>query len=379
MVTGQKEDVRVSNERLKQMLEDASGINGDGRAIETDDDLPSLLERIKERRFDITKPPTAVIPRYFVNGTPICTPGNLTVIAAGPKAGKSTWLGAMMAAVMTPPDAVADCFGITSSNPEGKALIHLDTEQTPGDHYTLIGRSMKRALIQKQPPWLESFCLTGFDPRDARNAVRLLLEECASKLEESQHKHGGTHSVLIDGFADLAFDVNDPGEAAKLVGDLHALAIKYSCPIVGVLHLNPGSATKTRGHLGSQLERKAETNLKLEIKQGVTTVWAEKNRRAPISKEEGPRFAWSDEMQMHVSTKRKAAAKEDKKRKALTEQAKKIYGDRPSMRRDDIENDLQKIMKASPTTAYRRTKQMIDMAVIKKDTDGSYVQTCFTE
>jgi hypothetical protein len=96
--------------------------------------------------------------------------------------------------------------------------------------------------------------------------------------------------------------VNDATEANGLVGELHALAIRFDCPIICVLHENPGENTqgKTRGHLGSQLERKAESNLRLlKDSDGVTVVFTERSRSASISRDRGPRFKWYDADAMH--------------------------------------------------------------------------------
>jgi hypothetical protein len=107
--------------------------------------------------------------------------------------------------------------------------------------------------------------------------------------------------VLVDGVADLVVDVNDAGESNTYTAHLHQTAIEHDCAVVCVIHTNP-SSEKTRGHLGSQLERKSETNLRLEKSGEITVVFSDKNRRAPIQKENGPRFVWSDEAGMHVST-----------------------------------------------------------------------------
>jgi hypothetical protein len=73
------------------------------------------------------------------------------------------------------------------------------------------------------------------------------------------------------------------------------------CPIDGVIHFNPGTE-KVRGHLGSQMERKAETNLTLEKSSDeVTRIYSLKNRRAGIPKWGGPCFKYDPERQMHVT------------------------------------------------------------------------------
>ena len=113
--------------------------------------------------------------------------------------------------------------------------------------------------------------------------------------------------MLLDGAADFIPNPNDPDEAFAFVDELHQLAIRYDTAIICVIHENPSSETgKTRGHFGSQLERKAETNLRLSKDgDGVTTVFAEKARHAHIPKERGTRFVWSDEEKMHVTTEAK--------------------------------------------------------------------------
>ena len=66
--------------------------------------------------------------------------------------------------------------------------------------------------------------------------------------------------IVIDGIADLQRDTNDLRESEALVGELMALSTVYNCHIICILHTNPGS-DKARGHLGSSLQRKAETVL----------------------------------------------------------------------------------------------------------------------
>ena len=107
-----------------------------------DDDASRLAEQIATRRFDIHNQPPTQPARYHIGGVPVCTTGNLSAITAGIKSDKSSWIAAMIAAVMTSRPAMVDCLGITSSNPEGLALIHIDTEQNIADHWQLVHRSV---------------------------------------------------------------------------------------------------------------------------------------------------------------------------------------------------------------------------------------------
>lgn len=250
---------------------------------------------LKARQFDFATVPTPVIPRYFLGQTPICTPGNLTAISAAVKAGKTSALTAMLSSTMASFNCGLDFLGFKSDNPARHALIHIDTEQSREDHDEMVRRAIRRSHLERPPDWLFSFCLTGIH--------FLKIQQCLKFLMSSLSKtFGGIHSALLDGVADMVADVNEPEACNAFVADLHSQAIQHSCPIVGIIHLNPGTE-KTRGHLGSQLERKAETNLRLEREGENDTIvmWSDKNRRAPISKATGPRFAWNSEAGMHLS------------------------------------------------------------------------------
>jgi hypothetical protein len=247
---------------------------------------------LAELRFDFYNPPPPAQVVYSLVGIPIATPGNLVAIASDVKTGKSAFIGAMIASTMST-DGNADLLGFSSENPRGFAVLHFDSEQSPPDHWEGIARILKRARVKKPPSWLYSYCLTGLSVIEAKEKVMRVIPIAAAK-------HGGIHSIFLDGIADFVTDVNDQKESGAFITELHSVAIKHHCPLSGVLHFNPNS-DKTRGHLGSQFERKAETNLRLDKKNGVTVVWSEKQRRAPIPKKTGPCFAWSDSEKMHVT------------------------------------------------------------------------------
>jgi hypothetical protein len=261
-----------------------------------------LSERLTARIYSSDSKPQEPAARFHLAGVSVCTPGNLTAISAAPKAGKTAAIGAMIAATFAKDNQ--DCLGWTSDNAKGLAVVHLDTEQCPFDHWQLIYRAMRRAGASVVPDWLRSYCVTGFSCADIRDAVKRSLDMAAQEF-------GGIHSFILDGAADAIGDVNSPEESNEFVSELHALAIEYDCPIIGVIHLNPGTQ-KTRGHLGSQLERKAETNLQLSKDEDeITTIWADKNRRASIPKKSAPCFAWDDSRHMHVTAENQAEAKAD--------------------------------------------------------------------
>src|SRR5262249_25160395 len=83
------------------------------------DKCKTLLDRIRERRFNIHVKPKPAEPRYSINGIPVCTPGNLAAIAALVKVGKTATINAAISSTM----GKGDNLGWTSSNPEGNAVL----------------------------------------------------------------------------------------------------------------------------------------------------------------------------------------------------------------------------------------------------------------
>jgi hypothetical protein len=259
---------------------------------------------LSSRRFDAKNPPPPARPIYEINGQCICTPGNLTAISAHIKSGKSAFVGAFMAASF---GLDGDTLGVDSANPQGHALIHFDTEQSPADHHNLIEIALSRVNQEEAPAWLRSYRIA-----DVPLAERFALLEY--ELQRASGAHGGIHSVLLDGSADYVKDLNNPEESFGAVERLHRLAVQHGTAIICAIHINPGSENgKTRGHFGSQLARKAESNLRLLKENEVVTAYTESSRHASISQKDGPRFKWDFTEQMHMScgTKREETSAAD--------------------------------------------------------------------
>ncbi len=322
-----------------------------------------LAERLDGTRYNPEAHLIKPAPVYSIGRTAVCTDGNLTTVSAQAKTGKTAVLGGMMASTFAGDSA--DCLGFASQNPDGGAVVHIDTEQSPYDHCELVRRIEKRAG-QSLPDWLRSYCLTGWTANDIRQAIPVLIAT-------GKKDCGSVHSVLLDGSADAVFDVNDPAESNGFVAELHALAIKFKCPLVCVIHLNPGSEFKTRGHLGSQLERKAETNLKAE-KDGdeIITLWAEKNRHAPILKKNGPRFTWDNQSGMHVSIESAADANADLVHEELSGLFKSAMNGRLAMSFSDLKLTVMRAVTVKDRTAERKIALAVTLGILRKTHAGLY-------
>ncbi len=332
-----------------------------------------LRDACEARAFNFAIIPAKPIPRLTIKGNVVSTAGNLTNIIAQSKACKSTLQEAMMAAIISADAGTAsdcDCLGISATAPKGMHVLHFDTEQSLFDHDALMRRAIRRARADECPMWLHSYCLTGFAIPDCRRIVMMKMEDMTAI--------GGTFAVFIDGVGDLAVNVNDPEECNPLVAELHAAAIQHNCSIISNIHENPGQDFgKGRGHLGSQLERKAESNLRLKKNGDTITLFSEKMRRGSILEKEGPTFSWDNTAMMHLSCANKGSPKEMaklEKLKAMVEEVNTHSG-KTVLRYSEVTKILIEVAHISADHASTRFTEFKKAGLIAQDMVGGWSRT----
>ena len=348
-------DLQIALEMLQTSLESA-------RALTSDND---------SRKFDFDKSPEQPIPILKLGDHAICTPGNLSSIQGPPKAAKSAVVGAILASTMVDAESGTDTLGFNSGNTLGLAVIHIDTEQSEHDHDGLVRRAYKRAKRNECANWLHSYCVTGMEPAKCWSFL-------TTEIDKASKQHGGILMVILDGIADFCNDPNDAKECFDLVRKLHKLAIKKECAILMVIHENPGNDTgKTRGHLGSQLDRKAETSLRVvkDDKSGTVTMWAARARHFLLPRGEGQQFGWSTEEKMHVTLSEEdddfISPKPDKESK-YREEVTKSFGDYSELSYRQLVERIVQVVGVAKSTAKLRIPEYLKLGLIEKNPNGKY-------
>lgn len=264
------------------------------------DKAAALLARLDAVRFNIANPPPVEPWVFRLGGVELVTTGNSLAIAAAVKSGKSSFQSAMLATLMGG-NPSRDYLGLEGRNEGNKAVLHFDTEQSKGDHFGMVQRAVFRAGVAVPPAEFASYHLRSFTKKECRLAVFLALKRA--------YEERGVCAAFVDGVADLCADVNDAEESGDLVAELQRVANEYNCALIGALHHNPGTE-KTRGHLGSEWERKASGVVHLKKEDEVITANLAPARHAPLVN--GVKFAWSDEHGRHILLEGDAARKTGK-------------------------------------------------------------------
>jgi hypothetical protein len=251
-----------------------------GRFVRRTEDIhrtgaTELLDRAYALAFDPQQAPPDDELCLCLDDYPIAARGNLTCVQGKSKVGKSAVIAAILGACQRGCQACSgDTLCFEWQGDHHGAIIHLDTEQSGGDWHALVRRSVKRSGLPAVSTRLVSLPLVRF-----ARSERLAILELA--LEKERERLGGIDIVIIDGVADLCSSPNDEAESLELISRLHALAQEYRAAIICVLHENPSGEGKTRGHLGSELNRKAFANLRIEKDPdtSVSTMWGMNMRK----------------------------------------------------------------------------------------------------
>lgn len=228
------------------------------------------IDRLTSRQYDYTKPSPPDKIYFTIDGNVIGTAGNFVAIGGAQKAGKTTFISAIITAFIT----WKPFWGIKLESFENKYKIALfDTEQSPYDFGRLVGR------IKAFTGWEEKGIFTNFDAflcreDSAGDIIRLINAYLKS--------HPETGIVIIDGLLDLIDNMNDEAASKKLIRLLKKWGKIHDVLIIYVLHTGKKEGN-TLGHIGSASDRYAQSTLNVEKTKDGTFLMTGKYLRSAAS------------------------------------------------------------------------------------------------
>lgn len=320
------------------------------------------LSVMRSCEIDFKNPPKAPEPLITINDVTIGTPGNLLCIAGSEGSGKTNFLGGMLSGALKPENTVVDTLGtFVQSNEGNKAILLYDTEQSEFQLYKNISYIIDRSKREKPPHWFKAFGLVGISRNERMN---LILES----MDRLYYEHGGIHMVVIDGIADLLNGVNDEESSVKLIEELFRMAAIYNTCILCVVHMAP-SGMKLRGHLGSEVQRKAAGILLVEkeANSNCSVVKALKVRDGSPLDVPLIQFGWNKEQGRHVYLGNKSKEEsESRKINELTEVAKEIFTSKVNLSYTELLAAVMEALDIKDRMARNYIKFMKDNGIIEK-------------
>lgn len=299
--------------------------------------------------------------------------GDISVIKAKKKSGKSSFLKIEIACMICPSGQV---LGMSRSFIPGTETIRdpynvlwIDTEQSHASSDKCYREVMKLAglPLDRNDSHLK---MINFRTMDSQNRLNQLEEETILAPWDV---------VILDGVKDVVKNINDPIETDNVMARILQLIQDTKVSFITVLHENPAKDTdKMRGWLGTELGNKAfeEQEVRLNKKTGVFTV-INTDRREKTVPAYGFRFNDEDQLEQadpeldgdgqeqgQYRSREEVQAQNQAK---YCNQVKKAFEDNPSLayKHADLIRLLIKKSKLTDSTARNRIKVAYDVGVIK--------------
>ena len=195
------------------------------------------------------------------------------------------------------------------------------------------------------------------------------LQAIIQSMDKYHYEYESIRMVVIDGIADLVLSANDEAESIRIVDELYRLAGIYRTCIVCVLHYVP-NGLKLRGHLGSELQRKAAAILSIELDTdpAISVVKALKVRDGSPLDVPLMQFTWDKYADMHIYIGEKPREeKEKRKEKELANVAREMFSVKKHLTYIDLCDRIQQIMDVKERTSKSYIRFMREKEIIIKD------------
>ena len=198
---------------------------------------------------DYTPPAESVI--FSIEGNTVGTLGNFSAFTGLPKAGKSTFVNALISSAYA---LTGESFGMKLAPIAGRPMIgYFDTESAEFDFYKNITR-IKRMAGRENLPFFNAFTMR----QDSSVIIMELIEFYCKSYPAS--------IVIIDGLLDLMINYNDERESKNLIDWLKRLTNVYNIFILGIIHTGKKDG-HTLGHFGSMIDRYSQSVLEIVYDQ----------------------------------------------------------------------------------------------------------------
>lgn len=290
---------------------------------------------------------------------------DLVAIKAKQKAGKSTLIGILIAAMLCGQwNKVKRVFD------RQIRILYIDTEMKERDTNKLNHKVLRMAKLPiKQVEGLYFINLRKLTTQECHDIVPRFIEVLRPDI------------VFIDGIVELVSDFNGVEESQSVVREHLMLAEKFNCCICEVLHVNKArDDNNMRGHLGTILSQKASNVFECQKDKimNIVTVSCDDYRNAPVPSwsfmfdEHGDPICADEavaqmEADKEAAKERKTEIKKEQENERRMTAVRKAFDSQKEWVRKDLEvfigNELN--LKKSATSSYVRS--LIDSRILSPE------------
>jgi len=214
--------------------------------MENTDNKLTITELLAKRQYNPDYIPNKEDIIFSIQSRHTGSRSNFITLSGLPKAGKSTFISAIVASAFVP----YEIFGMKLHLPiNGKKICYFDTESSDYDFYRQINKIKGFAELTSLPDWFNAYQVR----EDGSGIIRKMIETYLSENPDCS-------VIIIDGLLDLLVNYNDERESSLLTKWLKKITKVYNVLLITVLHQSKSNLSTT-GHIGSASDRFAQSTL----------------------------------------------------------------------------------------------------------------------
>ncbi|MDX2190787.1 MAG: hypothetical protein SFY32_13070 [Bacteroidota bacterium] len=191
----------------------------------------------------------------FQNENPVFFPKTINIIQGKAGVHKSRLAETICASLLKRPGTNRDLLGFNAQTLTSFNVCYIDTERNLSDQlpYALQQIQLKAGYnMEDRVPNFDCVSLLEFS-REERFEV---VDEYLEHIRNTSKIHT---FIVLDVITDCVFNFNDARDSMRLIDMMNRSINKYDITFLCLIHENPGSIDKARGHLGTELTNKAST------------------------------------------------------------------------------------------------------------------------
>ena len=221
--------------------------------------LARLLESQKKIKENKGKPINFSQPILWQKENPVFFPKTINVIQGKAGVHKSRLAETICASLLKTPESNRDLLHFKTNILTRYAVCYVDTERNLSDQlpYSLQQIQLKAGYpIQDHPYGFDYISLLEFGREERFDMLNIYLEHIRKQFP--MHIF-----IVLDVITDCVFNFNDTKDSMKLIDMMNQSINRYNVTFLCLIHENPGSADKARGHLGTEILNKASTVMQI--------------------------------------------------------------------------------------------------------------------
>jgi len=217
--------------------------------------LKKLLKTREIITINKSKKITFSNPILKQNDNPVFFPRTINVIQGKAGVHKSRLAESICASLLKKPYCENDLLGFKADPLTSYSICYVDTERNLSDQlpYSLQQIQLKAGYdIEDEPENFDYISLLEFKREERFELLNLYLEHVRQRFD--------THIfIILDVITDCIFNFNDTKDSLQVIDMMNNSINHYNVSFLCLIHENPGSTDKARGHLGTEIMNKSTT------------------------------------------------------------------------------------------------------------------------